>query len=385
MIGRRVLKITVLLIVTVMLFAVLSFSLVHTSISAESHIRNYYREPENSIDVLMIGASEMYADYSAPLAYDRQKYTSYQICFEGAPGSLYKSMLTEGLKTQSPRLVVVEVNGFFYNDDFMTKESNLRLWLDSIPMSQNWYDTINEFVPESERINYYFNLLKYHSNWKKTGTLLKRLKCKYRIEKEGISLMKSFSTFTMMGKGNYKKIPPKKLSKSGEKYLDNLLEYCKGRGLEQVLFIRAPHYSDIDKNTEKKIIGKVNKYGYKYVNFDYNIKDIGLNFKTDFYNGEHTNVFGMEKFTEYFSKYIVDNFDVKTDHNAAVKTQWEKCADYTKDAFVILKERTLENEKTKYYEYSDFSEEAKKKRDQKKKNHPDYEKELTEEGVIEEK
>lgn len=361
MFGRRILKMTVLFIVTVVFFVVLSFSFIHTSISAESHIRNFYKEPKNSIDVLMIGASETYADYSPPLAYKQQNYTSYQICFEGAPGSLYRSMLTEGLKTQSPKLVVFEVNGFFFNDDSMATEADLRLWLDSIPMSKNWYDTINEFVPKSERINYYFNILKYHSNWKKPGTLLKRLKNKYRINKEGISLMKSFSTFTMMGTENFKKTNPRTIKPIGEKYLEELLKYCNERGLKNVLFMRAPHYSKLNKKNEKKMIDLIKKYGYDYVNFDNRLKDIGLDFKTDFYNGEHTNVFGMEKFTKYFSKYVVDNYDVKNEHSDEIKNQWKKCVDYTENAFEVLKERTLENEKVKYFEYSDFSEKSRKK------------------------
>ena len=61
---------------------------------------------------MMIGASEVYADYSATEAWKNYGYTSYSLGVSGAPGSLYKSMLREALTRQHPKVVVFEVNGF---------------------------------------------------------------------------------------------------------------------------------------------------------------------------------------------------------------------------------------------------------------------------------
>lgn len=42
-------------------------------------IEGFYKEPENTIDVMMIGASEVYADYSATEAWKNYGYTSYSL------------------------------------------------------------------------------------------------------------------------------------------------------------------------------------------------------------------------------------------------------------------------------------------------------------------
>ena len=42
-------------------------------------IEGFYKEPKDSIDVMMIGASEVYADYSATEAWKNYGYTSYSL------------------------------------------------------------------------------------------------------------------------------------------------------------------------------------------------------------------------------------------------------------------------------------------------------------------
>ena len=46
-------------------------------------IEGFYKEPKNTIDVMMIGASEVYADYSATEAWKNYGYTSYSLGVSG--------------------------------------------------------------------------------------------------------------------------------------------------------------------------------------------------------------------------------------------------------------------------------------------------------------
>ena len=66
---KRAVKLSALGIVMLLLFVLLSWVMQYTAISSETHVRNFYREPENSLDVAMIGCSEAYADFSPPIAY----------------------------------------------------------------------------------------------------------------------------------------------------------------------------------------------------------------------------------------------------------------------------------------------------------------------------
>ena len=94
---KRAFKLAAVGIAMVVLYFFFADLLKFNNSNSEMHVRNFYREPENSIDVGLIGASEMYADYSAPLAYQKYGFTSYNLCVAGTTGGVYKSMIREML------------------------------------------------------------------------------------------------------------------------------------------------------------------------------------------------------------------------------------------------------------------------------------------------
>lgn len=109
---KRVFKLTAVGLAMMILYIFFADLMKFNNTNSELHVRNFYREPENTIDVGLIGASEMYADYSAPLAYQEYGFTSYNLCVAGTTGGVYKSMIREMLSRQTPQLLVIEVNGF---------------------------------------------------------------------------------------------------------------------------------------------------------------------------------------------------------------------------------------------------------------------------------
>ena len=139
------------------------------------------------------------------------------------------------------------------------------------------------------------------------------------------------------------------------------MDYCKEQGIENVLFIRAPHRQKLASATSAELEKVITEAGFDFIDCDKISDQIGIVDKDDYYNEDHMNVFGNEKFTRYLSNYLVENYNIKPDHSDEVDKQWEKCVDYTNDAFDILKKRTLANEDLPYDEYTDLSEENHKK------------------------
>lgn len=163
---RKVIRIGAFALVFVVLFSFVSTFFKMTDAVNIATIEGFYKEPKNTIDVMMIGASEVYADYSATEAWKNYGYTSYSLGVSGAPGSLYKSMLREALTRQHPKVVVFEVNGFLQNDSYYERTVKLHSWIDNIHNEENRLDTIKEIVPKDEQDNFRNPLKLYHSNWK---------------------------------------------------------------------------------------------------------------------------------------------------------------------------------------------------------------------------
>lgn len=89
---------------------------------------------------------------------------------------MYKSIVTEIVKRQKPKLLVISAAAFSQGNWNLTDEVYLRKWIDNMPMSQNKLDTVktipkninkdDEKVKDNISDTLYFPLEKYHGNWK---------------------------------------------------------------------------------------------------------------------------------------------------------------------------------------------------------------------------
>lgn len=352
---KRIIKLTALFFIMAVIWQLLTFILTYNSPMGEFHIRGFFREPENSLDTVLIGCSELYADYSPPIAYKENGFTSYNLCYAGTPSFLYPDMLDEVMKRQTPDLVVFEVNGFFYKKDNPKRDSKLRIWLDSLPRTPSRAEAILKYCEPDEYADHFLTIFKYHDNWKhplKVGFRVTALADNYI--NEDVSLMKSFGTWTSNeSQTAVRVVKEPKLTSFGRQQLEKTIEHCHELGIKNVLFIRTPHRSKLDERSDKKLRKTITEGGYDYINFDDLTDEIGLDLENDFYNREHMNVIGCEKFTKYLGDYITTHYDIGTSHDQKVTGLWKRCAEYTESTFGILKQRTLENEDLQYNEFID--------------------------------
>lgn len=292
------------------------------------HIKGYFKEPKNTIDVLLIGASELYTGFNSPLAWEKYGFTSYSLSYASMPGSMYKPVLNKALKTQSPKLVAVEVNGFMFNDKYCTQRRPIHAWFDSVGIDSDGKSFIEENIPKENRAEFYLPFYKYHSNWRHPVVCARNFVNLAYLEKEGISYSKTFANTAL--KREKAELTKRKscFTEKSKEYMTDLLKTCREKGLKNVLFFRAPHCV---KNQNPQAIKDMEKliceYGYRFVDYENAYEEIGLDVKNDFYNIEHLNIFGMEKFTLFFGKYICENYDVKSEHSEKTVKQWNKCAD----------------------------------------------------------
>ena len=97
------------------------------------HIRGFFLEPENSLDVALIGASELYTGFCSPMAWDMYGFTSYSLCYAGMLSTHYRPAVEEVLTRQNPKLFVIEINGFTCDDKYHDDLTKAHTFLDNIP------------------------------------------------------------------------------------------------------------------------------------------------------------------------------------------------------------------------------------------------------------
>ncbi|MBQ6153713.1 MAG: hypothetical protein IJJ15_08205 [Ruminococcus sp.] len=344
---KRILKVGSLLLCICVCVYVLQYFFFCNADNNSVRLQGYYMEDKGSLDVVIIGASESYYDYVPGYAYDQYGFTSYAY---GTPSTTifnYKTMLKEVLRTQNPKVIFIELNGAYYDDTDLDDDINLRNYSDHIPLNENKIELINKCV-EGDKLEYYMPIIKFHSAWRDYPSGLGFPVGMIENQIRGYSTLKGIRTNietnqykrkSQVGPVNLAKTEP--LNPRAEEALRDLLQYCKDENLDNVVFGRFPHNVEgvnlkrfQRSNTTK---GIVEEYGYDFICFDVNGND-RYDITTDFFNLEHLNIYGQQKFTDDFSRCLIDNYGLgQSELTEKQKEEWKDCARY-------------------YYAYFDFCE-----------------------------
>lgn len=301
-------------------------------------IRDFYREEEDSLDVVVLGASEVFTGYSAPLAYEEYGFTSYPYAISMNLMELYASQLEEIYSQQSPQMVVVEITPGLYTEPADNKDAVLRNYIGRVPLSWNKIRTVWEQGDHAHFLSYHLPFMMYHN----TVNMYDALRISWEelhAYGRGYSLLKNGVTSTSREfSGPVRK--PKRgkrnpISKYEEKTLRTFLGHCKEKEYDNLLFVTFPHRVTTDYAYERSLrfesAGEViESYGYRYINLENASDQIGLDPASDYYNDDHLNLYGQEKLTSYLSELLVEECSVKPSNlPESVRDKWERSVDYT--------------------------------------------------------
>lgn len=295
----------------------------------------FYSEEEDSIDAVYFGTSASNRYFINPMAYKEEGMTVFTMATMGMPMFFIPILMDEVEKTQSPRLYIIELRWVLKDRDLIT-DAHIRRVTDSMKFSSNKVEAIEkalEFTEGAEGelsniddpLDYYISIIKYHSRLE-TGDL--------SIKDFFIVGSKNKTKGYVMSKSTLRQVNQlsavysderEPLSPEADETLTELLDYCDGLN-QDVLFVLSP-YSVKDGQMEKfnTAMDTVRERGYNVINFNSEemIEKLDLNYQTDFYNSKHVNYLGAEKYTEYLTKYIDENYDLPDRRGEAGYESWD--------------------------------------------------------------
>lgn len=319
-------------------------------------LKGFYQEDKDSLDVVYMGASDVYSDVAPGYAYRRDGITSYIFATQANSILNYKSQLKNVLSRQKDAIIVVELNGALYDtDEDMVKEANLRNYGDNVPLDAIKLGWIAQNVPEN-KLEYLFPIMKYHSVWSTLEDEQKMRDTVITDQKRGYDYLKGILNWTLSFQSpepslnsklaaNAEKRQP--LCPGQEEELRNLLEFCRREGMKNIVFARFPHIvteKTYDRYERSNTIGDiVEEYGFEYLNLERDYAKLGLDETKDFYNLDHLNCKGQQKLTAYLVDYLKQNYGLEAHTlNGAQKYEWKKAADYY-DAYCSYSQSLMDN------------------------------------------
>lgn len=301
----------------------------------------FYLEEENSLDVVLMGASETFSGFIPGYAYEHYGFTSYLYSQDSNTGANYKSQLKEILKHQDPQVILVDIYGFLCGEgwDFYD-EPRFRTYIESIPFSWNKVQTILE-QPYEDKISYFVPYIKYHGEY---ATAMDRLDALDDPEKEYPDLKGIVSqTVVYQGAGDAGfsvNLDTYQIDENSRKGLEDFLDYCEKENLDNIVFANFPRYLDNENNDNawvamiRRVEEILNEHGYPLLNMQERMKEIGLFAVCDFYNTHHLNVYGQVTLTDYLGNKLVNEYGVVPVEQSEENLQkWEKCVMDTREYF----------------------------------------------------
>ncbi len=283
----------------------------------------FYKEPKNSLDVVYLGPSNVYDHFNTVLAYNEYGFTTVMLTAGSQPFSMIKNLIKESEKYQRPKVYIIDVGMIAIDVKDIELEMG-RLTMDSMKFSLNRKDVIDKFlkyknVTKQDYINYYFSFFLYHNNWK-------TIKSKNFVGDS--DLYKGFNltltTAQVISQESYKWLNKRSnLPKDMSKELTELIDYIKEQKLNVVFVIPNRYYNEKLNMLMNDVISIIEANKLKIINFN-TLKNFKIDYKTDFCDSAHLNVYGATKYTLYFGKYLKEQYHLPDHRYDEFYKSWDK-------------------------------------------------------------
>lgn len=341
----RTLKLIALLVPLVCLVHFAQENLFYYADVNTRRIERFYEEEENSLDVVVMGASETFTGFAPGYAYENYGFTSYMYAMDSNNGQLYLPQLKEVLKYQTPQVILVDIYGFLWPEEWGENidEGRFRIFVESIPFSWNKVQTILE-LPYDNKISYFVPLVKYHGELAAAQENLALLGEEERIYPDLKGIITESVIFQGEGHAGESVDPDTYMLDKGS--IDDLIEfldYCEKKNIDDnVVFVNFPRY--LENESKHNLLAMVrrveeilNARGYELLNLQAEKNQIGIDVTRDYYNEHHLNIYGQMKLTDYLGAKLLNEYHVvPTAQSAENQQKWEKCVLDTRQYFEMV-------------------------------------------------
>lgn len=236
-------------------------------------------EPENTIDVLILGDSESYSSIVPLQLWQEHGITAYTCGTHGQRLCYTEEFLEQAFETQQPKIVILETNAIYRRIAFKHSVMN-----------------------KAERA---LPIFRYHDRWK---TLSLRdfdftVDATHRERDKGYwyrTNYKSASTAEYMKPSN----KMEKISSKNKGYVKRISDFCREHGA-QLIFLSSPSTKNWNAKRHNGMEQLSKELDVEYVDLNMLQAEVPIDWKTDSRDrGDHLNYSGAKKVTSFLGDYL---------------------------------------------------------------------------------
>lgn len=307
---KKAVKIVAFLLLLMLCYSVVNQVLMIKTDDMVSMIK--YRElPPDTVDVLMVGSSHVGMNIDNQRIFDEYGIASYNLWVGMQP--LWNSYyyVKEGLKYQTPDVVMVDV----FLTGTTADDSENTVALKNIQYLPFGLDKINaafaSFSTWQDALEALWGLPYYHTRFEELTTDDVNL----QYGKEDLSLptaKQAEGAVTEIQLLDYASMDDTlPLTEKNEKYLRKLIALCKQKNVQLVLMV-SPFQATEEEACRINTVAKIaEEEGVPFLNFLKTWQTDGIDPKTDFYDIGHLNNDGIAKFSRILGGYLKTQYDLR--------------------------------------------------------------------------
>ena len=270
---------------------------------------------EESVDVLYMGASNIYADIAPVVIWHEAGLTGFNLGVSSSCMMLAYYQLEYALKEHKPSLVVLDVTGLSNGiDPSGEDEAAFQKIVSTMPDRSVKMELLCDMNTRYEDVNltyFLFPLLRYHERWEE-------------LTEPDFNRKEAADTYKAFGKGSYIRSDLTDIKASdfewiterntipdeNTEFLEKIYGLCKDSGTELLLTFcpnMKGHY--IDYQAGKRFAGN---NGIGFIGFETvdDILAIGITPENSYYNVKHLNIRGQKVYSQYIADYISRHYSI---------------------------------------------------------------------------
>ncbi len=273
-------------------------------------MREFYATKKNTIDVAIIGSSQVVAGASPVELYEDYGISAYALGTSNQNFFCSYYWLKECLRRQDISTLVLDMSMLYVRED----AASMRKAMDNMRFSKNKMEMIlaqRSLKNAQSSWTYIFDIMKYHTRWKELGK-----EDFYRKEEDKIQY-RGGVLFTGLEAQDYNRICIDDDGPSDSQMVDYELEYfekilslCKEEGID-VLLIKTPKANwNITKHQGASELAEKADLPFLDFNTGELLKAIDFDLTADMKDMDHLNIRGAVKMSSYIGQYLADNYEL---------------------------------------------------------------------------
>lgn len=297
---------------------------------------SFHSLPENTLDIVVLGSSNAQYSFVPEYTYLDTGLYSYVLGSACQPVKVSYQMLKEALKTQKPKLVILEM----YTTMPLSKQcgGDSCYVIAGYQMRGEVRNDTFDYLPEEKRDDYKNEFINNHNNWRTIESFeeLKPLdENKYNLSKvdTGFGFVFNWMRYDYDNKwfpNVYEENLDVSLKSEDEQALNDILALCKENDIELMLY-KTPidSVSQEDQSYLHKVWEWADKNNVKYIDFIAKASELGL-YINEYEDAVHMFMNGAGVITNYIDNFISENYTFNHVENEFYeKVMKELSYDYT--------------------------------------------------------